>query len=238
MVFRPILESEVWQSHFWDAGDYAAKPEWVEKVYGARREKVNRALVQVVSQFVAGGRWLDVGCGIGALLTEARNAGWHAIGLDLSRRAVAIARNAGLDVICGDFPADAPGGTYDVISLIHVLEYVPNPRFLVEECHKRLRPGGVLAMQLKNFAFWSNAERLFRARSGIWCPQDIVTYSPATIRRLLRTSGFGRVRVMPAVLPNRPVLTASFALLEKVGGPVLSPSMTVIAQADGRVTTN
>jgi len=232
MVFRPAAECRVSESQFWDTGDYAADPAWMERVYGGRREKANRELVETVNRLVHGGRWLDVGCGPGYLIKEAQKAGWQASGIDLSRRAVALAQNAGLDAVCGDFPSQAPEGSYDVISLIHALEYISHPKPIVRECRNRLRRGGLLVVQSKNFSFWSHAERFFRSGSGIWCPQDIRSYSPTTMTRLLRISGFETITIRPARLTNHPVLTGCLACLSTLGGPLLSPSMTAIARAE------
>ena len=231
MVFRPSANLRVSESQFWDSGDYA-DPAWVERVYGGRREQANRELVEAVTRLVRGGRWLDVGCGPGYLIRAARKAGWHASGIDLSRRAVALAQDAGLDAVCGDFPSQAPEGSYDVISLIHALEYVSHPKLIVRECRNRLRRGGLLVVQSKNFSFWSRAERFFRSGSGIWCPQDIRSYSPTTMTRLLRISGFETITIRPARLTNHPVLTGCLACLSTLGGPLLSPSMTAIARAE------
>lgn len=229
MVFRPTSAANVSRSEFWDDGDYADSTR-AERLYGGRRVAANRALVEQLSALVEGRRWLDVGCGPGFLLREAKRAGWEAFGIDLSRRAVALAREAGLDVAWGDFPNSAPEGTYEVISLIHALEYLPDPRRIVRECRKRLRPHGALVVQSKNLSFWRYGERFLRARSGVWCPQDLCSYSPATLTTLLRMSGFERVTIRSAELPGRRMLTMGFALLVQLSGRVLSPSMTVIAQ--------
>ena len=230
MVFRPIAHPRVSEGQFWDSGDYA-DPTWVERVYGSRRLKT-RALVDTANRLVKGRCWLDVGCGPGYLIKEARDAGWQTSGIDLSLRAVALAKQAGLNAVCGAFPTNAPQGTFDVISLMIVLEYVQDPKLIVAECRKRLRSGGVLLIQSKNFSFWSRAERFFRTPAGVWCPQDIRTYSPTTMMRLLRMSGFQTVTTMPTQLANRPVLTWCFASLVKLRGPLLSPSMTVVARAE------
>jgi len=231
MVFRPATQPPVSQGQYWDSRDYA-DPVRMEHIYGGRRQRLHQVLVERVGQLVHPGRWLDIGCGPGHLLREAVTAGWTACGIDLSGRAVAEARRFGLEVVCGTFPVDMPEGSYDVISILHTLEYIPDPKPLLRSCSVRLRPDGVLLLQLKNFSFWTYAERFYRAKSGIWCPQDIRSYSPGTIRALLRMADFAETQVWPAELPDRPVANTCFGLLAALRGPLLSPNMTVIARSN------
>src|SRR3954471_12807415 len=76
----------------------------------AGRRRTARRLLDALSRHAGGGRLLDVGCGHGLLLDEARRAGWEAEGLELSRRAASHARERlGLRVherTLGDLAAD------------------------------------------------------------------------------------------------------------------------------------
>jgi SAM-dependent methyltransferase len=229
MVYRPTAQPALTEGQFWDRHDYTDRA-WMERRYGPRRRRGHQALVDRVGKRVARGRWLDVGCGPGDLLKEAGGAGWQTAGVDLSPRAVALARDVGLDVTCGRFPEDAPDGAFDVISIVYTLEYFEDPKPVLIECGKRLLPGGALVLQLKNFAFWRWAERFSRTQRGIWCPQDIRSYSPKTVTTLLHLTGFASVRALPAALPDRRLPNLGFAVLAALGAPPLSPSITVIAQ--------
>jgi SAM-dependent methyltransferase len=229
MVYRPAGQPALTEGQFWDRHDYT-DPASMERWYGRRRQPGHQALVNRVAKLVARGRWLDIGCGTGNLLRAASRARWETFGVDLSPRAVARAREVGLDVTCGRFPEDAPDGAFDVISIVYTLEYIEDPKPVLIECGKRLLPGGALVLQLKNFAFWRWAERFSRTARGVWCPQDIRSYSPKTVTKLLRLTGFASVRVLPAERPDRPLPNLGFAALAALGAPPISPSITVIAR--------
>ena len=63
-----------------------------------RRATANR-LLDLIGAHVPAGRLLDVGCGHGLLLDEARKRGYETVGLELSREAARYARETlGLDV--------------------------------------------------------------------------------------------------------------------------------------------
>ncbi len=82
---------------------------------------------------------LDVGCGDGRLLHEVKGKLPHVTGIDMSERAVALARamNPELTVTCGDV-ADL-ASRFDAIALVEVLEHIPDaamPTFIasLREC--------------------------------------------------------------------------------------------------------
>lgn len=232
MVYQPGSGRVRLDAGYWDRHDYAgdARTEWT---YGVRRQKARERLVAKMTRLTGSGRWLDIGCGPGDLLTVAATAGWETVGIDLSPRAVELAKGRGISVTCGRFPSELSPGEYDVLSLIYTLEYFEDPKSVVRECLHRLKPGGALLLQLKNFAFWGVAERFFRDSSGMWCPADIRNYSPGTASRLLRLGGFARPHLLPAELPGRTVANACLGFVSSVSGLVLSPSFTVVARRPG-----
>ena len=110
----------------------------------AGRRATARRLLELVAEHVPAGRLLDVGCGPGLLLDEARTAGYDVVGVELSREAALHARDAlGLDVhevALEDFDDDAG---FDVVVLADVIEHVDDPVGAIARCADLLRPGGV-----------------------------------------------------------------------------------------------
>src|SRR5438477_2224187 len=101
---------------------------------------------------LAGKRTLDVGCG-GGILTEAMaRAGAAVTGIDLSDKALAVARlhqlESGVDVdyrlsAAEALAAEAPA-SFDVVTCMELLEHVPNPASIVSACAALAKPGGWL----------------------------------------------------------------------------------------------
>lgn len=225
---RSISHSGYFESEYSNA-------ERLEKFYGHRRRKRFLRLIDEVSRRLGRtGRWLDIGCGCGDLLLEARGRGWECSGIDCSPCAVAMTRQRGLRTFAGHFPGDLPKSEcrYDAISMIYMLEEVQDPKSLLQECKKRLKSNGVLVLELKNFSFWVHAEGFFRSRRGIWCPLDIRTYSLSTIARFLEAAGFEVVTVIPSGLKGSPGLTQLFSVGIAITKRAFSPSVIVIARAE------
>ena len=104
-------------------------------------------LLDLIGEHVGTGRLLDVGCGHGLLLDEARRRGFEVVGLELSRAAARHARDVlGLDV--RELPVesfvDLDG--FDVVVLADVLEHLDDPVAAVDRCAGLLRPDGVLCV--------------------------------------------------------------------------------------------
>ncbi len=93
-------------------------------------------------------RVLEIGSGKGAFLKKLAHGGFQASGLELNPEAAQACREEGLDVrveLLNDFAASHPGG-YDAVCSFQVLEHVEDPRGLVEDCCRVLRPGGLLIL--------------------------------------------------------------------------------------------
>lgn len=78
-------------------------------------------------------RILDIGCGIGTMLSVAEARGISAIGFDVNHVATAYARTQGVDARTEAWNADTPLPKIDLILCIMVLEHLERPRPLIEQ---------------------------------------------------------------------------------------------------------
>ena len=140
-------------------------------------------------------RLLDIGCGAGNLLKAAHKHGWTAHGLDVSGNAVKHVRSLGFEVFQGELRnAQFPEQHFDVITAAEILEHLSEPRVLLEEVARILRPGGL---------FWTttpNARGLSARVLGlkwrcVWPPEHLQLFSPGGLKGLLRDIGFREIRV-------------------------------------------
>lgn len=141
-----------------------------------------------------GGRFLDVGAGVGALMWVAARKGFEARGVEVSQWAATFAREkTGLDVIEGFLDeAGFAAASFEVVTLNHVLEHVPNPRQLLAEVRRVLVDDGLLVVGVPNVA-----SIMARLRRGKWAslrPEEHRWhFAPDTLKRLLREAKFEEV---------------------------------------------
>lgn len=136
------------------------------------------------------GRLLDVGCGNGAFLARMRDLGWDVAGVEPDPVAGELARDhSGLDVVVGTLgDADFPAASFDVITLSHVIEHVPDPSETIRQCRRLLAPGGRLQLVTPNTQCL--ARRWFGASWTGWStPQHLMLFTPALLCRLTEEAG-------------------------------------------------
>lgn len=95
-----------------------------------------------------GVRFLDFGCGLGAISVRAAQAGAHVVGLDIDPDSIAGARSIaerrfpGLDITYTEQPLEELEGTFDMVMTDEVLEHVVDLARCLEGIKSRLSPGG------------------------------------------------------------------------------------------------
>jgi 2-polyprenyl-3-methyl-5-hydroxy-6-metoxy-1,4-benzoquinol methylase len=107
--------------------------------------------LQFVSRFKSGGRHLDIGAGDGTFLRKTKEAGFSVIGTELSELCATFIRQTGFDVKLGQFTEiKLPEEKYDLITLWHILEHVPNPGAVMSRINKIIAPDGILVIAVPN----------------------------------------------------------------------------------------
>ena len=153
------------------------------------------------------GSLLDVGCGRGNLLEMFQRRGWRVLGTQVSRTAAGAARRRGVEVLRGELPEmELPPGTFDVVTFFHVLEHLDRPERYLRKAAELLRPGGLLVVEVPNFA--SPGFRILGARN--FCldyPNHLVFFTPSSLRGLLVRSGFSIVGMSHFSLEYSPFTT-------------------------------
>src|SRR5690242_10798518 len=145
-------------------------------------------LLDLIAEQVPSGRLLDVGCGHGLLLDEARKRGYEVVGLELSRAAARHAREAlGLEVIEQPVEAFVDLDGFDVVVLADVLEHLDDPVAAVDRCAGLLRPGGALCVVTPDPS--SLTARLAGRRWWGYVPAHWCLLPRATLRELVTARG-------------------------------------------------
>jgi SAM-dependent methyltransferase len=148
------------------------------------------------------GTLLDIGAGRGRFVASARAAGWSASGVEPSARGVEAAR-AVYGVELSRTPLAGASGSYDAVSLWHVLEHLDDPGPALAHVASLLQPGGLLLVGVPNLA--SAQARLGRDRwFHLDLPRHRTHFTPAGLRALLERHGFEILREHHTLLEHNP----------------------------------
>jgi 2-polyprenyl-3-methyl-5-hydroxy-6-metoxy-1,4-benzoquinol methylase len=137
------------------------------------------------------GRVLDVGCGRGLLLRVFRNRAWQVQGTELSAQAARYAREVvKIPVEIGRLETIGfADNSFDAVTMWHVLEHIPDPRVLMLEVRRILKPGGVFLVGVPNFGGWE--ARFCRDKwFHLDVPRHVTHLTKATLHEALRLTGF------------------------------------------------
>lgn len=156
-----------------------------------------------------GGRVLEVGPGAGRNLARLQELGWQCEGVDFDSSAVRNARAKGLRVHEGTLEAQRfAGDHFDAIISSHVIEHVYDPRDLLRECYRILKPRGMLVVVTPNSA--SLGHSMYRSNwRGIEPPRHLHLFNRGALRRVARDAGFLTVGITTTIHGANWVFAAS-----------------------------
>jgi len=153
-----------------------------------------RSWVRRMEPFRRANRWLDVGCGAGALLRVAAEQGWRVQGTELSTLAADRLRAEGFTVHVGFLGLlNIPPETFDVVTMIELIEHLPDPMGDLRTVHRLLRPGGALFLTTPNAG--SLHCRWFGFRDTLGPPGHLWGFTTRAVRKMLYQTGFRPLRV-------------------------------------------
>jgi 2-polyprenyl-3-methyl-5-hydroxy-6-metoxy-1,4-benzoquinol methylase len=137
---------------------------------------------------------LDIGAGTGDFLFVAQNNGWKTIGVEPSDKAKTIAKNKGVSFV--ESTTELESHTFDVISMWHVLEHVPNLEEQVTELKRLLKPSGTLIIAVPNFKSF-DAKHYGKFWAAYDVPIHFWHFSKLAIQKLFERENMKLEKVLP-----------------------------------------
>lgn len=188
--------------NYYKSDDYIshtdAKRNLFEKIYHfVKSIALKRKLKLIKSVSNNSQSLLDVGCGTGDFLQVAQKAGWIISGTEPNKEARAIANNKTKDAVFDtDHLVKLQSESFDVITLWHVLEHLPNLDQQLLLFKKLLKPDGVLIIAVPNYkSFDARLYREFWAAFDV--PRHFWHFSQSSIKLLAHRVNMTLVETRP-----------------------------------------
>jgi len=138
---------------------------------------------------------IELGCATGQFLERLRAAGWTAEGVELLEAPAVEARGKGFQVHIGTLEsARLPSDSYNGAFAWHVIEHLQDPVNTLSEVHRILKDRSILSFSVPNVGCWE--PYIFGQNWFAWdLPRHLHFFSPTSVQRLLRNSGFDQIQI-------------------------------------------
>lgn len=171
------------------------------------RKKHNKYLKYIKKYKGPNMRLLDVGCGNGIFVKNAKDHGFDAYGIEPSEIAVELCKKQyGIQPFHGYLTIDSDlPKNYGVLTAWDVIEHVENPKEFLAICHAHLEQGGTLLLETpdesclirKIINIIDRFRRMFGSKSSlnIYYPSHRYYFTHDSIKSLLDRAGFTNVKI-------------------------------------------
>ena len=193
---QPSLES---LPSYYESEDYIShtdgKRTLFEKMYHLVKSKAIKNKVNLINQWhPKKGTLLDIGAGTGDFLLEAKKQNWITTGIEPNDKAKQIAIQKGVSF--GTNLEELANESFDVISMWHVLEHVPNLEEHIAILKRLLKPNGTIIIAVPNFkSYDAKYYKEFWAAYDV--PRHLWHFSKTAIEKLFGDQNMQLKKVKP-----------------------------------------
>ena len=142
---------------------------------------------------------LDVGCGTGDFLLTCKNNGWNVVGVEPNKNAQALAISKLSEKNTANIASDLleiSSQQFDVITLWHVLEHVPDLNSYIYKLRSLLKPNGVLVIAVPNYkSYDANYYKQFWAAFDV--PRHLWHFSKKSIELIFSEFDMEVTKILP-----------------------------------------
>jgi SAM-dependent methyltransferase len=155
---------------------------------------------RLVKKYKETGRIMDIGQGTGEFLHFFSKKGWETIGIEPNAAAREFAeKNYQLQVFDEQKINQLEADQFDIITLWHVLEHVPDLSNRMAQIRRLLNSTGYLIAAVPNLDS-HDAKKYGAYWAGLDVPRHLYHFTPTTFNSLLEFHGFEKVKQYPMKL--------------------------------------
>lgn len=181
----PLLKEEIFHSNLVDEDSYT----------NVMKNKINLSLdkkkfqygLQKIKNINKSKKVLDIGCGFGFFLDEAKIQGWNLTGAEISSECIKVLKRKKIEIL--DFEKTNLKEHFDLITLWTVLEHIAKPNDFLKKIKKLLKKNGKLIINVPNAN--SLTARILKEKCSTFAgEQHLNYYTPNSINKLLNNLKF------------------------------------------------
>ncbi|WNM19639.1 class I SAM-dependent methyltransferase [Flavobacterium capsici] len=192
---RPSLED---LPRYYESEDYIShtdgKRSLFEKIYQLVKGIALRRKLKLINTICEKGNLLDIGAGTGDFLSVAKNDNWKVKGIEPNQKAKSIAINKGVDFV-NDLN-ELEDNSFDVITMWHVLEHVPNLEEYITELKRLIKPNGSIIIAVPNYKSF-DAKYYQEFWAAYDTPRHLWHFSKKSIKLLFAQQDLKLIDVLP-----------------------------------------
>jgi 2-polyprenyl-3-methyl-5-hydroxy-6-metoxy-1,4-benzoquinol methylase len=172
----------------------------LEFVYHSVRQIALKRKLKLINSFNSESKnLLDIGCGTGDFLETALKSNWNIIGIEPNEQARQIANSKTNDSVFEiEHLEHLKPNSFDVITLWHVLEHLPNLELYIGVFKSLLKSNGILVIAVPNFKSYDAAYyKTFWAAYDV--PRHLWHFSKIAIEELFKSKNLKLVKTLPMI---------------------------------------
>lgn len=191
-------------------GNYYQSPNYVshserpikilDRVYALARTQTLKCKIRIVKNHISTNTptILDYGCGTGDFLSTCKANGWQITGIEPSDSAKQIASKKTGQVIYSNIE-QIPNNTFDIITLWHVLEHIPNLHQTLQQLRGKLSETGTIFVAVPNCNSWD--AKHYKANWAAYdVPRHLWHFKKKDIATIMKTHSLYVANILPMKL--------------------------------------
>ena len=179
--------------NYYKSEDYYSHQEnkkgFIPKIYECVKKVNLRHKYKLATEGLETGNMMDIGCGVGDFIHTAEVKGWQGLGVEPSDDAKAIAKKrVKANIIRSEELEKLPDGTFDLITMWHVLEHVDELKWQVSQLQRLVKSNGRIVIAVPNYKSYDG--QYYKEHWAAYdVPRHLNHFNKQTITKIFKASG-------------------------------------------------